>query len=420
MTTTQLDSRKVDRTPRRKPRHWVARLILPLGGIVLALLFVELGLRAVAWLVPERYSWRLGLTSQLPLSYDQQGLGNMISSNEGLLRFDRDLGWSPQPSVDRSHINNNNELIRYQHDAAGLRVDPGNPVPPASRRILAFGDSFTYCEEVNFSDCWTQHLQAQLPGTEVLDYGVPAYAPDQAWLRYQREGRGQAPCAVLIGNMVENINRVVNRFRPFYMGDIPLAKPRFLIDNGQLQLLPSPAQGPEDLMNPVWVETNLGPHDAWYFPGTFVPNPVDSLQVGRVVRSASYRLSRWTWPWWKYQPGSEDFEVLSTVLVQFARQVRSDGATPVVLVFPYANEIVAAQQGRPKTHAPLLDLLAREGIATIDLTDALGLAARDHGVEELINSHYRPLGDAVVADALAQQLPDLIAPTCGPQSAPPA
>ena len=157
-----------------------------------------------------------------------------------------------------------------------------------------------------WEDCWTRHLENLIPNAEVLNFGAPAYAPDQAWIRYQLGGITRRPCAVLIGHMVENINRVVNRFRPFYSAienDIPLAKPRYIMDHGRPVLLPSPARQPADLMDPLWVETNLGPHDAWFFPGTFVANPLDALELVRLMRTAWYRRSRpesllyWTPEW---------------------------------------------------------------------------------------------------------------------------
>jgi hypothetical protein len=57
--------------------------------------------------------------------------------------------------------------------------------------------------------------------------------------------------------------------------------------------------------------------------------------------------------------------------------------------------------------------LAQRGIPTIDLTDALGEEARRSELNDVIGAHYLPLGNAVVAHALAEQLPRLTAETCG-------
>ena len=46
-------------------------------------------------------------------------------------------------------------------------------------------------------------------GLEFENFGVPAYGLDQAFLRYQREGRPTHPQIVVIGFMEENIFRDV-------------------------------------------------------------------------------------------------------------------------------------------------------------------------------------------------------------------
>jgi len=158
------------------------------------------------------------------------------------------------------------------------------------RRLAAFGDSFVRCYEVNSADCWTTGLEQAWPGTQVLNFGMPVYGPDQVWLRYRRDGREFHPCGVLIGYMIENIQRVVNRFRAFYQPstDFLLGKPRFVLDGDGLRLLPNPASSPWQLEDPRWVEETFGPQDAWYFPGMFVANPLDVSHVVRVARTAAY------------------------------------------------------------------------------------------------------------------------------------
>ena len=93
--------------------------------------------------------------------------------------------------------------------------------------------------------------------------------------------------------------------------------------------------------------------------------------------------------------------------------MRSDGATPVVLIFPWRPEITAQRDGAPRAHAALLEALKQRGIATIDLTEALGEQARRSSIGNLVVDHYRPLGNTVVARTLARELPRLTAPTCG-------
>lgn len=395
-------------------RLFAGKLGIVLLGVGLALGLAELYLRLAMPASP---------AIRLPLSYDTEAL-DLIAQGEAYLAFDAELGWQPRPGVDVRLGGS-----RYVHNQAGLRA-PREYAPrpePGVRRLAAFGDSFTYCQEVSIGNCWTEQLSEELPGTEVLNYGVPGYAPDQAWLRYRRLGASTTPCAVLIGQMAENVNRIVNRFRPFYepATGIPLGKPRFVPDGDQLRLLETGAERAEQFRDPLWVETHLGPHDAWYYPGTFVAHPLDGLLLTRLVRTAFYQTAdrhagiEWT-PTWAarmYRPGAEPFEVLLGVLRGFAADVRAAGATPVVLFFPAKDEVEAARDGQPRTHQPLLDALARLDVPTVDLTDRLGDYARDNDISRIFEGHYTRYANAQVADELADRLPALTSPTCDPGAA---
>ena len=385
------------------------RLVALFFGLVLALLLAEVGLR----LWPEPLA-----QPRLPVHYDLEAL-TRLEAGQGYVAFDRELGWLPTPSVERV-----GEDVRYRHNASGMRaeVEYSQQPRPGVRRYAAYGDSFTYCEEVKLENCWTTMLQDDLRRSEVLNFGVPGYAPDQAWLRYQRDGPAWQPCAVLIGHMTENINRVVNRFRPFYYWGtgIPLPKPRFVLEHGQPVLLPSPVESTDQLRDPRWVETNLGPGDSWYFPGTFVANPLDSFELISLARTARFRFGRdegveWTPEFSEraYRPGQEAFDVLVAVLSGFAADVRAAGASPVVLIFPWRGEIARARDGQPLPHRALLDALRERDVPFIDFSEALGAQTRRTTFTNVVQNHYRPIGNEVVERTLLRELPPLTAATCG-------
>jgi hypothetical protein len=269
-------------------------------------------------------------------------------------------------------------------------------------------------------DCWTTRLEKALPRTEVVNHGVMGYAPDQAFLSWQRDGPSYQPCAVLIGHLTENINRLVNRFRPFYLPDtgITLAKPRFALQNGQLTLIPSGVERPEQLFDAGWVERQLGAGDDWYFPGLFVGNPLDVLDISRVTRSAVYRRQVgdiWSAAWsaQHYRPGNPWFEVTVAVLRAFAEDVRAHGATPVIVIFPTRDELEVLRKSNERPYGELVQALRKENLAVEDLGDRLVEQAKSAALGSIVGNHYRPLGNQVVAKKLATDLPKLTAATCG-------
>ena len=238
-------------------------------------------------------------------------------------------------------------------------------------------------------------------------------------MRYQRAGRQFGGCAVVIGYFVGDIERVVNRFRPFIHPDdsVVLGKPRFLIDGTNLTLLPNAVTDLRLVRDPVWVERELGPQDAWFYPGTFVKGPLDDSRLVRLVRTAAYQRHRQAFQrtptgYPLYGEDQEAYRVTRQILLEFAAQVRQDSASPVVLVMPGILDLQLAQAGIVP-YAPLVEQLRAAGAPTIDVTaDLLDELTRSSMDDVFEDTHYSKLGNAVVARALARELPPLIQPTC--------
>jgi hypothetical protein len=326
-------------------------------GLLLAIAIAEAGVRLVTPLLAQIRPDLFG--TLLPFPYRME-LDAASTAGRSFGAFDRELGWVNAPEYGAD-----DPSWSYRHNRAGMRADRDyTPIPrPGIRRIAAYGDSFTYCSEVGFRDCWTRELTQRLPNTEVLNFGVGGYGPDQAWLLYKRNRSVWRSCAVLIGHMVENTARVVNRYRPFlHPGQVtPLAKPRFLRIGDGLVLLPSPASRVDDLKDPVWVETNLGSDDRWYFPGLYVANPLDRLEVVRLTRTLAYlRAQRAVWIY-MYQPGSEPFDITRDVLVEFASDVRADGVVPLVVVFQASGRSLNTYMAVPRSTGRCWPRWNREG-----------------------------------------------------------
>ncbi|MCC6177404.1 MAG: SGNH/GDSL hydrolase family protein [Chloroflexi bacterium] len=388
----------------------VRRLTVVVFGLLLGAIFGEIALRVVSPVPAE---------DLLPLQYDRAGL-ERIAAGDTYITFDQQLGWTVAKGLERA-----SNSATYRSNSAGMRANReyGLERPTTGPRLAAFGDSFTHCDDVENDECWTAQLEAAVPGIEVLNFGVSGYAPDQAYLRYQAEGRQYHPCAVLIGFMVENVNRVVNRFRPFYQPEtgITLGKPRYLLDGDGLKLLPSPATSALDFRDPAWVERNYGPNDFWYARGMFAGTFLDYSHFFRLARTVAYQKKYEALRsdndeardiGWAYAPDSEGLEVASRILIQFARQVEADGATPVVVLFGRKADVVAMRHNEKKVYEPLLQKLNRADVGVIDVTERLFDASRRTGVERLIDKHYRALGNAVVAEGLSRRLQKITTSTC--------
>jgi carbamoyltransferase len=120
-------------------------------------------------------------------------------------------------------------------NAAGFRSDREfvEARTPGRRRVLLFGDSYTAGDGVSNGMRYGDLLEKQVPGIEVYNYGLPGTGTDQHYLVYSDVASRVEHDLVMIGVLVENIRRVVARYRVFENagGDhVALAKPYFVLD----------------------------------------------------------------------------------------------------------------------------------------------------------------------------------------------
>jgi hypothetical protein len=213
------------------------RLLLGVIVAALVLVFVESGSCVFFRLTHDRFA----------LARPEQYVQKPEAFDALRRAYDRELGWTHHydtPFGERPRAR------EYGHSLA-----------------LAFGDSFTHGDEVAHDETWPQAL-AELLEADVYNFGVGGYGLDQALLRFRQVSpRIQAPL-VLIAFELRNIDRVVNRYRPFLLPGtgIALPKPRFVLRGGRLELLPNPvttAEGLDRLADPAFVES-MGEQDYWY------------------------------------------------------------------------------------------------------------------------------------------------------------
>lgn len=137
-----------------------------------------------------------------------------------------------------------------QANEAGFRSDRPflRERSPGKRRVLLFGDSFTAGDAVSNRERYSDLLEATLQSTEVYNFGLSSTGTDQQYLAWREFARDIEHDVVVIAVFVENVRRVVARYRPHRdaAGREQLyAKPYFTLDDGQLRLhhVPPAAEG---------------------------------------------------------------------------------------------------------------------------------------------------------------------------------
>lgn len=335
-------------------------------SLAVAFAMAEGGLRALTWVRGEepphpdrsvRREWRWAL--------DHLAAGRAVIE-DAQARFDPDLGWTVQPNLRLPGLATNSVGMRGATEFTEARTD--------RPRLLFVGDSYTFGFGVEDGEAYPAILgREHLPEWEVLNLGVPGYAPDQMVWMYEKLGRRYRPDVVALGFFVRGYPRIFGHFRSY-------AKPWFeLDDRGGLVLRGRPVPSPQEL------------YDAYASGRRRVGEGISSYVVASVQKS----LERED----EVEPRDRDdpeWRRMAAILGRFDEAVRADGATPILVIIP------TRETGDAHIHARVAALAKEEaerlGLAYVSLVDELS----DHPEEDVfrpdeLGGHMSPDGNRLAA-----------------------
>jgi hypothetical protein len=383
------------------------RFALPVVVAVLTYIIIEgiafLGLRVLEG------AGRAGYAPTLTESISPQHrdiLERLIAGHTGYLGHDELLGWTNLPGGSNELYSANSRGIRSDHEYSSAPI-------PGRIRIAAFGDSFMHADDVPNHEAWSSIVEKSESDIEVLNFGVGGFGPDQAYLRYMQEGRGFEPDLVFIGMMSENINRIVNVYRPFYTPDTgnPLAKPYFKVSDGQLvhRINPMPTLDAyaQLLEQPVAVLPALGEED-FHYSFRYTKGALDFSPLVRLSKVILFELKeRLASPFFEngqYRTDSDQYLLLDKLLLEFRCAALDHGSLPVTVLFPHRADVAAALSGKPVSYKPLSDELRQEGLPVLDLADAFSLLPPDTKLDGFVRQHYTGRGNELIATFIVDHI----------------
>ena len=317
--------------------------------------------------------------------------------------FDAHLGWCPRPGMRR-------RLRTYDWAGAreGLRALPEQRT--AARRIALVGCSFTEGHEVEATESWAAQLEALAPDLELANLGVGGYGADQAYLRALRDALPLEPDEVWLGLYPSGVQRTTTHFSPLQLhwrARSVLFKPRLSLNgDGGLEVLPSPAQAPEDvprllsdqaalfaaLATDHWVRRAPAAYAArgsrWQHHSGLARLAVTLLERGGRDPYASLR-----------DEDSEVFQVHLALVRDLRRTLADSGRVLRVVILPDSRDV--AEAGAAPPWMRLVAAIEAEGVPVLDASRTLALAggaqASDLWQPE---GHYSPRANRLVAEAL--------------------
>lgn len=322
-------------------------------------------------------------------------------------QYDPVLGWDLQPNQQSEQTNSAGRKFTMRTNADRSRVDRLHTNKP---RIAVYGDSFAQGVEVNDDETWAYHLEAEVR-QDVRNFGVYAYSPLQAVLKYQRHTeKGLVPALAILTVYEENINRLVNANRYFIGGMMhplsfsPCLEPvhgtaRF--HGNVLHTCFGDSFDRRDLKRAVCKSADIDFWSAFKLRAAF---PYSFGLARCVVHHIRYGRAALDFNLWRTREGEM---AMDYVLDRFLETSQRRGVTPIILFVPNVQKWKDGRRQpkyadyvrRLKTRRPPLTVV---DIAEADFEPALFNVSRFKG-------HASAYGNRIIASHLSLRIKDLCA-----------
>jgi hypothetical protein len=337
--------------------------------------------------------------------------------------FDPSLGWTRKPNSTGIEKGRKGE-IKFHIDSTGSRQNDYMDMSPL---IAAFGDSYTFCRQVEDNETWESQLSAQ-EEIGVLNYGVGNYGIDQALLRYESTNLPDSIKIVVMGVVPETICRIESYWKHYLeFGNTFAFKPKFIIDeNEKIILKDNLMKCMEDFLSYKDKLNEIKKHDRFYlkkfrsyqfrFPYIFsyMRHPVrntyllstliisklfnyfgksnheiDNLAFSHIMKSNlrdAYLLYN----------EKESVKLLRSIILRFKSEAEKRGHVPVVVIIPQLLDL-KINQIKPAPYQKFYNKLS-EQLSVIDFTDKFKLMEYQKlYINDLYGGHLSDKGNSFVA-----------------------
>lgn len=294
---------------------------------------------------------------QLPLGNIQELLDDYLQNvNTARLIYDADLGWTNQ----KNFTSEDSSIIINSQGLRSTQTYSENP-PSNTLRVALFGDSFTFGGEVANTETWGHYLEETLLAKgwniEILNFGISGYGMDQAYIRWQLEGKQFQPDIVFFAYVPNDIDRNTSIFRVILqpLTSIPFSKPRFIVDDGKLISINQPTIPIEDIVSSLQhFDTNpLRPYESAYDSRYDIywwsNSKLLSVLAYKLFPPTSSSLDTYS---------DDELSVTQAIVEAFGDSVTESGSKFIVLHMP-SNFFLASTEDQSRYYE-VLDNLARQ------------------------------------------------------------
>jgi hypothetical protein len=305
-------------------------------------------------------------------------------------------------------------------DMNGTEVIESRPIPAYSSTenecVSLYGDSFTYGDEVEHAEAWSNVLSSRL-NCRVGNYGIGGYGTDQAYLRFDKNVHDSAK-VVILGIFPENVLRNVNRYR--YLLDARTVfslKPRFILENDRLKLVEIPVWNREEFVVATQSLDKVFEHETFLPDSEYGPVSLSFPYAWKAVklllseRARSAMLGHTSWEvFYRDDHPTQALRITSEIADLFMKTGRSRGKTALVLIYPTARSFKQFKETGTVITRPLIENLERRRIPYLDLHEGFGKRVEKQEFCDLLTQpatcagHFNAKGNVMVSDIVYEHL----------------
>ena len=258
-----------------------------------------------------------------------------------VITFSKELGHSYTPNLNARLIDENGGYF-IKTNSSGFRSNIEFKKKKEKKRILFFGDSNTaadgVCNKDRYSDLIGEYFNA-----EVFNYAISGTGTDQQYLIWEKYAKEVEADLVVIGVLVENIERNKVEFREtissFTKEKTLTSKPFYVIEDDKLVLKNSPVKKFDGNFNKI--EKNRVqwaiPQDQKnlynllnFFRGTKIYKNLITKDTDKISSLRSFLIKKFYQPYKDYgNPKSKGYLLLKKILENFTNSIKN---IPVVLM----------------------------------------------------------------------------------------
>ena len=323
-------------------------------------------------------------------------------------RYDALLGW--KPNSHKSDTYNEQGILNTK------RVFTDKP-EDGVLRIALFGDSMTRSSGPGVDKSWGYLLEKTMTNfnynIEVMNFGVGGYGIDQAYMRWEVEGKKYSPHVVIFGFYPMDIGRCleVHKLKNWglFDGGNFFSKPRFVYADGTLKLINYPTIPIKRLLDNVESFENLQyiaydtiyaenkkDYERNFWRASYLLSFIETNLVDNRFSQTNYhRYDEF------YDPEKEGARVAIEIMKLFQKSVHEEHALFLTILLPMQHDLSHLKKGRPLGYTNLIDMMSQ--FSPIIHT---AMQMKDYDLEKLYvpDGHFSAFGNEVVAKILSEYL----------------